>query len=148
MVIPFIVSKLLFRIYLTLWWRIFLRYTSNVEFNWCHSLKSRKKLALILESLRDRIATPSDIIAQTGLPRYEVLASFHILEALGIVSIVYSRGNYKLYSLTDIGRELLEVLNSGKEFRLRVLPIEHASQEEGVAQVPEASESEVIEAVT
>ena len=71
---------------------------------------AKEKLLEILEALRDRIASPSDVIAVTGLPRYEVLASFHVLEALGIIEIVYSRGNYKLYRLTSVGEKLLKAL--------------------------------------
>jgi len=83
-------------------------------------MKSREKLARILEALRDRIASPSDVIASTGLPRYEVLAAFHILEALGIVKVVYARGNYRLYKLTEAGYKLLDVLSRGMEFTIKI----------------------------
>jgi predicted transcriptional regulator with HTH domain len=83
----------------------------------------------MLRILKDRIASPSDIIALTGLPRYEVLASFHILEALNIVDIVYVRGNYKLYKLSEFGKKLLEALENGKAFDIII-----KSQEEAKAQ--------------
>jgi hypothetical protein len=75
---------------------------------------------MILTALKDRIASPSDVIASTGLPRYEVLASFHILEALNIIEAVYVRGNYKLYKLSELGKKLLDALANGKEFDLVV----------------------------
>lgn len=104
-------------------------------------MKSREKLARILEALRDRIASPSDVIASTGLPRYEVLASFHILEALGIVRVVYARGNYRLYKLTEAGCRLLDVLLRGVEFTLKI----EASEVEDVLT---ASKSETLDLVT
>lgn len=78
-------------------------------------LSSREKVLRILLSLKNRIASPSDVIANTGLPRYEVLAAFHILEALGLIELVYARGNYKLYTLTAEGEKLIEVLSSNKK---------------------------------
>ncbi|MCS7111741.1 MAG: helix-turn-helix domain-containing protein [Sulfolobales archaeon] len=78
----------------------------------------REKLSIILSALKDRIASPSDIIASTGLPRYEVLAAFHILEALNIITVVYVRGNYKLYRLSDLGVELLNALSNNRNFEI------------------------------
>ncbi len=92
----------------------------------------RERLVMMLRILKDRIASPSDIIALTGLPRYEVLASFHILEALNIVDIVYVRGNYKLYKLSEFGKKLLEVLEKGKTFDIIV----KSQEEEAKAQAP------------
>ncbi|MCC6045219.1 MAG: hypothetical protein LM572_00345 [Ignisphaera sp.] len=83
-------------------------------------MASREKLMMILTALKDRIVSPSDVIASTGLPRYEVLASFHILEALNIIEAVYVRGNYKLYKLSELGKKLLDALANGKEFDLVV----------------------------
>ncbi|MEM0026800.1 MAG: hypothetical protein QXT53_02500 [Ignisphaera sp.] len=80
----------------------------------------REKLLTILNALKDRIASPSDVIAATGLPRYEVLASFHILEALNIVEVVYIRGNYKIYRLSETGKKLLDILLSNKSFTFTV----------------------------
>ena len=112
-------------------------------------MRSREKLTLILEALRDRIASPSDVIAITGLPRYEVLASFHILEALGIISVVYARGNYKLYKLTEVGYELLNALSRGLNFVLRVEVSQPSSENaENVVEVPAAVSAEVAEAST
>jgi len=88
------------------------------------TLSSREKLLKILVSLRNRIASPSDIIAATGLPRYEVLAAFHILEALDFVEPVYIRGNYKLYRLTNEGEKIVDALNSGRKFKIEIKPIE------------------------
>lgn len=87
-------------------------------------LSPREKLMKILLSLKDRIASPSDIIAATGLPRYEVLAAFHILDALGLVEPVYVRGNYKLYRLTSEGSKVIEALSSGKKVVVEVKVVE------------------------
>ncbi|GAY24957.1 hypothetical protein ATG_01600 [Desulfurococcaceae archaeon AG1] len=73
----------------------------------------RAKLVSILSHLDGNILAPSDVVLKTGLPRYEVLGAFHTLEALGIVSIVHSRNNYKLYTLSDLGRKVLKVLMDG-----------------------------------
>lgn len=84
----------------------------------------KEKLSAILSALKDRIASPSDIISSTGLPRYEVLAAFHILEALNIISVVYMRGNYKLYKLSDLGVKLLSALSSNRSFDIVVQDLE------------------------
>jgi DNA-binding IclR family transcriptional regulator len=76
-------------------------------------MDSRAKLVSILSSLRDTIASPSDVVMRTGLPRYEVLGAFHVLEALGIVSIVHSRSNYKLYTLSELGKKILDSMING-----------------------------------
>jgi hypothetical protein len=83
-------------------------------------LAPKEKLLMILTSLKDRIASPSDVIASTGLPRYEVLAAFHVLEALNIINIVYIRGNYKLYKLSDLGLKLLNALSNNKGFDISI----------------------------
>jgi len=83
-------------------------------------LTPKEKLLMILTSLKDRIASPSDVIASTGLPRYEVLAAFHVLEALNIINIVYIRGNYKLYKLSDLGLKLLNALSNNKGFDISI----------------------------
>jgi len=76
-------------------------------------MDSRAKLISILSHLKDSISAPSDIVVKTGLPRYEVLGAFHVLEALGIVSVIHSRSNYKLYTLSEAGKKVLETLISG-----------------------------------
>lgn len=83
-------------------------------------MDSREKLFKILNSLRDRIASPSDVITSTGLPRYEVLAAFHILEALGFIELVYIRGNYKLYKLSSEGEQLVNVLERGWKYSIEI----------------------------
>ncbi len=91
-------------------------------------MDSKAKLISILSHLKDNISAPSDIVMKTGLPRYEVLGAFHVLEALGIVSIVHSRSNYKLYTLSEVGKRILEILLSGGS--LEDL-IEHKEPQEG-----------------
>jgi len=73
----------------------------------------RWKLRLILEELDKAPRNPGDIAGKTGLPRYEVLASFHVLEALGFVTTIYSRGTHRVYRLTGLGEKLLQALRLG-----------------------------------
>ncbi|MCE4607264.1 MAG: hypothetical protein F7B59_08080 [Desulfurococcales archaeon] len=62
----------------------------------------------ILRSLQNSPKAPGDVVSETRLPRYLVLASFRCLEELGLIETFYSRGSYKLYVLTDKGQEILE----------------------------------------
>lgn len=73
-------------------------------------MDSREMLKRILEAMVDGPVSPGDVVARTRLPRYVVLASFHVLEALGYVKLLYSRGTYKVYVLSDKGRGLMEEL--------------------------------------
>ena len=74
----------------------------------------REKLVAILrEIVSGRLVSPGDVVVRTGLPRYEVLGAFHVLEALGVIEAVYSRGNHKLYSPRPVAEKLLEVLEEG-----------------------------------
>ncbi len=104
---------------------------------------AKEKLINILEALKDRIASPSDVIASTGLPRYEVLAAFHVLEALGLIEIVYSRGNYKLYRLTVSGEHVLKALREGRE--IVVVPNDgtNATEPSKVIETPAPSSNEI-----
>jgi predicted ArsR family transcriptional regulator len=52
---------------------------------------------------------PGDVVAALGAPRYRVLAAFHCLEELGLVSPLYSKGTYKIYRITGQGRLLLRI---------------------------------------
>ncbi len=83
-------------------------------------MSPKEKLESILSALKDRIASPSDVISATGLPRYEVLAAFHVLEALGLIETVYIRGNYKLYRLSKEGEKILSALLNGTKFTIVV----------------------------
>ena len=98
-------------------------------------MNPREKLLVMLKAMVDRLVSPSDVIASTGLPRYEVLAAFHIFEALGIVRRVYSRGNYRLYQLTDEGVKLLEALEKkgGVKIDIEAVGIEHQEGEAAVS---------------
>lgn len=111
-------------------------------------MNPREKLLKILLSLRNRIASPSDIIAGTGLPRYEVLAAFHILDALGLVELVYVRGNYRLYRLTNEGKKIVDVLNNGKKFVLEIKPIDNIDNDINTEEARINNVSNNVEAVT
>ena len=80
----------------------------------------RSRLKRILESMIGRVVTPGDVVALTGLPRYEVLATFHVLEALGIIEVVNAKGNYRVYKLSGLGIELLKALQEGEQVLITV----------------------------
>lgn len=73
--------------------------------------ESRERLKKILEVMVGRIVTPGDVVTLSGLPRYEVLATIHVLEALNIVEVINEKGNYKVYKVTDLGLKLLKALD-------------------------------------
>lgn len=56
---------------------------------------------------------PGDAAARLGLPRYKVLAAFHVLEELGLIEKVYSKGSYKIYAVTIAGKKLVEAALAG-----------------------------------
>ncbi|MCS7108060.1 MAG: hypothetical protein RMH77_06355 [Sulfolobales archaeon] len=80
----------------------------------------RLRLKHILSSMKDRVVTPGDVVAATGLPRYEVLATFHILEALSLVELVNSKGNYRVYRLSGLGYKLLNALEKEEEALIKI----------------------------
>ncbi|RLG77154.1 MAG: hypothetical protein DRO12_02995 [Thermoprotei archaeon] len=92
-------------------------------------MNPREKLLAMLKAMVDRLVSPSDVIASTGLPRYEVLAAFHVFEALGIVKRVYSRGNYRLYQLTEEGVKLLKALEKKGDIKIDVEEVSIEAQE-------------------
>ena len=68
----------------------------------------RGLLISILELLdRDGPTSPGDAVISLGAPRYRVLSAFHCLEELGLAAPLYSRGTYKIYTITERGRMLL-----------------------------------------
>ncbi len=91
--------------------------------------EQREKLARILKVLVEKeTVTPGDVVVETGLPRYEVLAAFHFLEALGVVRLIYWKGSYKIYASTRYARLLLEALSEPEPLealaRLLAPPVE------------------------
>lgn len=75
-----------------------------------------------------KLFTPGDIVAATGLPRYEVLAALHVFEELGIVELVISKGNYKVYRLSKLGEKLYKALEISENLVLDVEVNEEAQQ--------------------
>ncbi|MET1128649.1 MAG: hypothetical protein ABWW70_04970 [Thermoproteota archaeon] len=72
---------------------------------------ARERLVSVLEAiLRKNLASPGDVAAETGLPRYYVLSVFQCLEALGVIEPAYVRGSYKLYAPTSIASAMLRQL--------------------------------------
>lgn len=75
----------------------------------------------VLEAVEFKAMSASDVVASTGLPRYKVLAYMQLLEALGFLDKVYSRGTYRVYTLSKLGRDLLDVLRSNGVVHLVVV---------------------------
>ena len=54
------------------------------------------------------VAMPIQVERDLKISRYLVFGSLIIMEELGLVKPVAKRANWKLYKITDKGRELLE----------------------------------------
>ena len=78
------------------------------------------EIKLILEAIKRGYINPGEAVVFTGLPRYEVLALFHILEELKLIETIYSKGSHKVYKLTEKGEEILEALQKGYEIEIAV----------------------------
>ena len=77
-------------------------------------MEARERLIRILEVLTSRdIVAPGDVVVETGLPRYMVLAVMQCLEALGVIEQVYAKGSHKLYAATPLAAKLLHALKAG-----------------------------------
>ncbi|BCS91807.1 hypothetical protein L3N51_00313 [Metallosphaera sp. J1] len=84
------------------------------------------ELKLVLEAISDGALNPGEVVIKTGLPRYEVLAIFHVLEGIGLVETIYSKGSHKVYRLTEKGKEVLRGLEKGEilDVRTKAQPLE------------------------
>lgn len=80
----------------------------------------KERLRKMLEVMVGKVVTPGDVVALSGLPRYEVLATFHVLEALSIVEVINEKGNYKVYRLTGLGLKLLKALDEVSKVTIEV----------------------------
>ncbi len=96
------------------------------------------ELKQILEALEEKPRGPGDVVSITGIPRYRVLAYFHLLEFFGFIDKVYSKGLYKVYILTSLGRELLEGLRKGVEVKIAL---------EAAPAIPSRQDNTSVEAV-
>jgi predicted ArsR family transcriptional regulator len=52
---------------------------------------------------------PGDVVAALNTPRYKVLAAFHCLEELGLIVPLYSKGTYKIFQISETGRQVLKL---------------------------------------
>ncbi|MEM0037686.1 MAG: hypothetical protein QW772_02005 [Zestosphaera sp.] len=95
----------------------------------------KERLKKILEAMVGKVVTPGDVVALSGLPRYEVLATFHVLETLGIAEVINEKGNYKVYRLTELGLKLLKALDEVSKVSIEIV-------------TSSAREPAVVEAVT
>ncbi len=90
---------------------------------------------MVLEALSEKARGASDVVVVTRLPRYRVLAYMQLLEALGFIERIYSKGTYRVYSLTSLGRKLLDVLKSNLEFRIEVVVKEPKDSEVAIGEI-------------
>ncbi|MEB2836218.1 MAG: hypothetical protein GSR80_000240 [Desulfurococcales archaeon] len=64
----------------------------------------------LLKALRSvGMASPGDMVAVTGMPRYLVLSAFKFMEELGLVDVVYSKGSHRIYRISVLGERLLNI---------------------------------------
>ncbi|BDB97027.1 winged helix-turn-helix domain-containing protein [Saccharolobus caldissimus] len=80
------------------------------------------EIGIVLEAIKSGAVNPGDVVVRTNLPRYEVLAIFHILEELGLIEAIYSKGSHKAFRLTKKGEEILDGLKKGYEIVITVKP--------------------------
>ncbi|EZQ03196.1 hypothetical protein CM19_10245 [Candidatus Acidianus copahuensis] len=78
------------------------------------------EIKIVLEAIKDGALNPGEVVVKTGLPRYEILALFHVLEGLNLIEAIYSKGSHKVYKLTKKGKEILEGLEKGLELEIAV----------------------------
>ncbi len=105
-------------------------------------MQARLRLIRILEVVTSReLVAPSDVVVETGLPRYTVLAYIQCLEALGVVEPVYVKGSHKLYTATPAAEKLLKALREGVK-----RPIEALLGVEAVASSSSAGAAAQVEA--
>ncbi|BFI74046.1 MULTISPECIES: hypothetical protein [Sulfurisphaera] len=78
------------------------------------------EIKLVLEAIKKGHVNPGEVVVYTGLPRYEVLALFHVLEDLKLIETIYSKGSHKVYKLTEKGNEILNALEKGLEIEINV----------------------------
>ena len=52
--------------------------------------------------------SPGDVAQKLDIPRYKVLATIQCLNEFGLLEALYSRGSYKIYQTTIIGKKVLE----------------------------------------
>ncbi len=102
----------------------------------------RRRLRLIINAMVGRVVTPGDVVSLTGLPRYEVLATFHVLEALGVIEPLIEKGNYRVYRLTELGMRLLKALEVADKFSIEI--IERSEPTEEAVEAGQAAENEAV----
>ena len=56
--------------------------------------------------------SPGDAAQKLNVPRYKVLATIQCLSELGFLEPLYSRGSYKIYQISLLGKNALEKLKS------------------------------------
>lgn len=61
---------------------------------------------------------PGDAVNLSSLPRYQVLAGFKIMEELGLIEVIYSKGSHKVYKISNKGETILKLIKEGKQFDL------------------------------
>ncbi|EHP68586.1 MAG: hypothetical protein RXS23_07135 [Metallosphaera yellowstonensis] len=82
------------------------------------------ELKIVLQAISEGALNPGEVVLRTRLPRYEVLAIFHVLEGLGLIETIYSKGSHKVYTLTQRGEEVLEGLSKGGTLEVKIKTVE------------------------
>lgn len=78
-------------------------------------------VAKILSYLsKQTVAMPIQVERELGIPRYAVFGSIIVLEELGLIKPVARRANWKLYTLTEKGRKLVEEGKTTIELETRI----------------------------
>jgi len=72
--------------------------------------ESKQRLLRLLKALMGKAYTPSQLANELKLPKYEVLGMLHALEALGIVTAIYRKGNIVVYVATEKAKQVIEEL--------------------------------------
>ncbi|MDP8003070.1 MAG: transcriptional regulator [Caldisphaera sp.] len=61
--------------------------------------------------------SPGDVAQKLSMPRYKILATIQCLYEFGFLDALYSRGSYKIYQLSVLGRKFLEKAKSEESIK-------------------------------
>ncbi|MGC9209800.1 MAG: transcriptional regulator [Acidilobus sp.] len=61
--------------------------------------------------------SPGDVAQRLGIPKYKALSVVSCLSEIGLLEAIYSKGNYKIYKLSDLGEAFLVMLEGGRTIK-------------------------------
>jgi len=80
---------------------------------------TKQRLIEILKRMEGgRVVSPNNLARELAIPRYFVLATLNILEAIGAIRLVIHVGNTKIYTLAENGKILLDALQNNKTVKI------------------------------